>query len=175
MCPRCWWCHQPRCVRKDFFVVLLNRAPSQCVLSHAGLTTGLVLESGDGLTSVVPVVDGVAQLDKAQLLPLGGADVTAKLVRALPVEEGASPVLAELRARDIKASLCHVVLDPRHPSPLALPRGAPEAASVLGNKLYTVPEMCFTDPVGWPVMRELLIGRADAACILHRLPRDVFE
>eukprot|EP00924_Labyrinthula_sp_SR-Ha-C_P015406 snap_masked-scaffold_71-processed-gene-0.16-mRNA-1 protein AED:1.00 eAED:1.00 QI:0/-1/0/0/-1/1/1/0/385 len=44
-----------------------------------GKTTGLVLDSGEGKTSVLPIVDGFSVLQSLQMLDVGGQDLTQSL------------------------------------------------------------------------------------------------
>lgn len=57
---------------------------SALCLYAAGQTTGIVLDSGDGLTQVIPVVDGVVQQHAVAKANLGGRDLTRHLLDFLP-------------------------------------------------------------------------------------------
>jgi len=57
----------------------------QAVLSlySAGRTTGLVMDSGGGVTHSVPVIDGYVPVNKATRMNMGGRDITEYLARLL--------------------------------------------------------------------------------------------
>ena len=54
-----------------------------CALYASGRTTGVVLDSGDGVSHVIPVVDGYIQQHAVRRLNLAGRHVTNYLVRLL--------------------------------------------------------------------------------------------
>ena len=58
-------------------------------LFSVGLTTGLVIESGDGLTWIVPIINGSIVQHAVQKLPLAGIDVNQNL-KSLLMREGVS-------------------------------------------------------------------------------------
>lgn len=80
----------------------------QLALFAAGEVTGTVVESGHGVTHVVPVVDGSVRHEGIQRLGFGGADATAHVQRALEragVALGGpfGPALADLVKRSLGA------------------------------------------------------------------------
>jgi len=86
-------------------------------LFSVGLTNGLVIESGDGLTWVVPIINGQMIQHSVQKLPLAGVDVNHNLKNLL-MREGiniASSAVDEI-IQDIKEKNCYFVLDPNNPS-----------------------------------------------------------
>ena len=85
-------------------------------LFSVGLTTGLVIESGDGLTWVVPIINGQMIQHSVQKLPLAGVDVNHNLKNLL-MREGiniASSAVDEI-IQEIKEKNCYFVLDPNTP------------------------------------------------------------
>ncbi|MFX1259725.1 MAG: hypothetical protein ACFFAN_17875, partial [Promethearchaeota archaeon] len=85
-------------------------------LFSVGLTTGLVIESGDGVTWVVPIINGQIYLQAVQKLLLSGVDVNHHL-RSLLMREGINieSSAAEEILKEIKEKNCYFVLDPTNP------------------------------------------------------------
>ncbi|NXI61279.1 ACT1 protein, partial [Anseranas semipalmata] len=113
-------------------------------------TTGLVLDSGDGVTVTVPVYRGNYLLQGITRLDFAGRDITKYLSRLL-LETGHSFVSATEReiVRDMKEKLCYVALDPRQkmqekPENLTCEYILPDGRAVkVGDQLFRAPEALF--------------------------------
>nr|MDO8099873.1 actin family protein [Candidatus Njordarchaeota archaeon] len=130
----------------------------QAVLSlyASGRTTGLVVDSGDGVTHIVPIYEGFALTHAINRVDCGGRDITEYLRRLLR-QRGYSLVSSAEReiVRDIKEKLCYVALEPEKEMKLAekvaemqkeyvLPDGE---KIVIGAERFLAPEVFFNPGV----------------------------
>ncbi|TXT59066.1 MAG: putative Actin/actin family protein [Promethearchaeota archaeon] len=113
-----------------------------------GLTTGLVIESGDGETWVVPIINGQIIEQAVERISLAGMDVSHNL-KSLLMREGiniTSSAIDEI-VREIKENHCFFVLDPNNPPKIddqysyTMPDGS--TVSIPNHVLYEAPEVLF--------------------------------
>ncbi|MFX0037909.1 MAG: zinc ribbon domain-containing protein [Promethearchaeota archaeon] len=117
-------------------------------LFSVGLTTGLVIESGDGLTWTVPIINGTIVQHAVQKLPLAGIDINQNLKNLL-MREGVSIAssAADEIIQEIKEKNCYFVLDPNKPLKsgdmfsVLMPDGS--TINVPTYILYQAPEVLF--------------------------------
>jgi actin-related protein len=122
-----------------------------------GLTTSLVIESGDGMTWICPIVNGQIIDQAVQKLPLAGTDVNQYLKNLL-MREGInieSSAVDEI-IRDIKEKNCYFVLDPsKEPDmsdsfKLSMPDGS--TIQIPHYLFYEAPEVMFQPQLlGYPI------------------------
>jgi len=87
----------------------------QAVLSvyASGRTTGVVLDSGDGVTHVVPLYEGFALPHSIRRIDLAGRDVTKQLQLLLRKAGHSFTTSAEMQiVQEIKEQHCRVAFDP---------------------------------------------------------------
>ena len=88
-------------------IQLLN--PGVLVLYGAGKLSGMIVESGDGVTQIIPIHEGLLTKNAVQRYQFGGCDLTERMVE-LATEKGEyfSTTYDYETARDIKEKICYV-------------------------------------------------------------------
>ena len=77
-----------------------------------GLMTGVVVDSGDGVTHIVPVFDGYALPHLTRRLDVAGRDVTRRLINLLLLRGYAFNRTADFETvRQVKEKLCYIGYD----------------------------------------------------------------
>ncbi|KAF7658369.1 hypothetical protein LDENG_00013510 [Lucifuga dentata] len=98
----------------EYFNVPFTYVAMQAVLAlyATGRSTGVVFDSGDGVSHSVPVCEGYCLPHAVQRLPLAGADVTMHLKKLLQEQGVCMRTTAEMEiVREMKEKCCCVALD----------------------------------------------------------------
>ncbi|XP_075047816.1 actin-5-like [Mixophyes fleayi] len=119
-------------------------------LYASGITTGMFMNSGDGVTHMVPVYEGYCLPHAVARLDLAGRDITECLMRLL-LEIGYSFVSTAEReiVRDIKEKLCYVQVEPKDEltnidKEMVQDYNLPDGNTItIGSQLFRAPEILF--------------------------------
>ncbi|EFC49757.1 hypothetical protein NAEGRDRAFT_30071 [Naegleria gruberi] len=115
---------------------------SVLALYASGRTTGLVVDSGDGMTLTVPVYEGYPNT-ALSYMDLAGSDLTQYLMTLLKDLEY-SPFTKKEIVRDIKEKLCHVAYDYENEKVVEQNYELPDGNVInIGKELFTCPEALF--------------------------------
>merc|ERR1712159_116551 len=135
-------------------------------LYASGRTTGVVVDSGDGVSHTGPIYEGYAMPHSIQRMDLAGADLTKYLVKILQEKEINLSTSAEMEsARRMKEQLCKVAMDfdaemtsfdENNFKDFTLPDGHTIG---IGDQLIRAPELLFNpklDGLDQPGIHELI-------------------
>ncbi|MGH0190175.1 UNVERIFIED_CONTAM: hypothetical protein FKN15_042660 [Acipenser sinensis] len=119
-------------------------------LYASGRTTGLVIDSGDGVTHTVPIYDGYCLPHAVFRLGLAGRDITEYLMKLLQ-ESGHSfgSCAKQEIVKDIKEKLCYVAVDltmelKKKPKENQREYRLPDGNVIkIGDQLFRAPEALF--------------------------------
>lgn len=153
-------------------------------LFAAGRTTGITLESGDGVTHAVPIYEGLSLPHATVRSDFAGRDLTA-FMRKLMQENEIDCTMRE--ACSIKEKLGYVAPDFDRESAREMPFELPDGRTITigrarfrcGEGLFRRAEYECTEgrsmAKAWPCSRLLSIGRTDAQSALYGLPKEVIR
>lgn len=146
-----------------------------------GLLTGVVVDSGDGVTHICPVYEGFALNHLTKRLDIAGRDITRYLIKLLLLRGYAFNHSADFETvRMLKEKLCYVAYDVEQEQRLALettvlsePYTLPDGRVIrVGGERFEAPEVLFQPHlinVERAGLSEMLFGVINSADIDTRL------
>ncbi|XP_022661752.1 beta-centractin-like [Varroa jacobsoni] len=139
----------------------------QAVLSlyATGRTTGVVLDSGDGVSHAVPIYEGFAIPHSIMRIDVAGRDVTRYLLRLLRREGHTFHTSAEFEiVKSIKQKVCYLSTNPQRDEGAEMEKtqfALPDGSSIdIGTARFRAPEVLFRpDLIGqeYEGMHEVLV------------------
>ncbi|KJH53643.1 Actin [Dictyocaulus viviparus] len=150
-------------------------------LCAQGLVTGVVVDSGDGVTHICPVYQGYALNHLTRRLDIAGRDVTRYLIKLLLLRGYNFNHSADFETvRLMKEKLCYVAYDVEQEQKLALETTVlsetytlPDGRTIrLGGERFEAPEVLFQPhliDVEQPGLSEILFGCIQSSSIDIRL------
>ncbi|XP_036203906.1 actin-related protein T2 [Myotis myotis] len=119
-------------------------------LYASACVTGLVVDSGDGVTCTVPIFEGYSLPHAVSKLHVAGRDLTEHLTRLLQADGRTFPcALPRALVEDIKEKLCYVAREPeqelsRRAEEVLRECKLPDGNTVcIGDQLFQAPEALF--------------------------------
>ncbi|XP_037355609.1 actin-related protein T2 [Talpa occidentalis] len=144
-------------------------------LYASACVTGLVVDSGDGVTCTVPIFEGYSLPHAVTKLYMAGRDITEHLSRLVLAGGHTFPYpLDKALVDDIKEKLCYVALEPekelsRRPEEVRREYKLPDGRILhIGDQLHQAPEVLFSpdqlgmQSPGLPKMVSCSITKCDA-------------
>ncbi|XP_004474416.1 actin-related protein T1 [Dasypus novemcinctus] len=120
-------------------------------LYASACVTGLVVDSGDGITCTVPIFEGYALPHAVTKLSLAGRDITEHLTQLLLASGRNYPCMFDkILVDDIKEKLCYVAFEPekelgKRPEEILREYKLPDGNVIhIGEQLYQAPEVLFS-------------------------------
>jgi actin-related protein len=172
---------------------------AQLSLAAAGRRTGVVVETGHGVTAVVPFYEGEAVSHAVTDVSVTGSSLAVYLNKMLEDNRGMSFIGStrmEMQLNDCKEKLCFVSIDAESDRAHAqlssefdkmyeYEADKPWGFFVMGKERFECPEALFDPSVSraddqnlhatWKKVRLLWIGRADEGSVFYNAPRDVLR
>ncbi|XP_056168744.1 actin-related protein 2 isoform X2 [Syzygium oleosum] len=143
-----------------------------------GLLTGLVIDSGDGVTHVVPVVDGYSFPHLTKRMNVAGRHITSYLVDLLSRRGYAMNRTADFETvREIKEKLCYISYDYKREYQLGLETTIlvkhytlPDGRVIkVGTERFQAPEALFTPVSRYPSLQSILLRLLQSSCSFKEL------